>query len=100
MSKKKVLILNFLSLSGVQVANYILPLITVPYIVRILEPEKYGLIAFSQVIIQYFNILTDFGFNFSATKEVSINRNDKDKISEIFCTVMLIKAILILSKYL
>lgn len=91
---KKRLISNFFSLSSVEAANYIFPLITLPYLVRILGPEKYGLINFAGAFIQYFVLLTDYGFNFSATKDISINRGDREKVLCIFNSVMFIKLVL------
>lgn len=90
----KTIIGNFVSLSGLTAASYILPLITFPYLTRVLGPEKFGLIAFATAFITYFVFLTDYGFYFSATKEVSIHQKNREKISEIFTSVMITKGLL------
>jgi PST family polysaccharide transporter len=87
---------NAASLISMQAAGYVLPLITVPYLLRVLGPEYFGLIAFSQAVMAYFVTLNDYGFNLSATRELAICRDDRRLKSELYFSVMWIKAALCL----
>lgn len=80
--------------------NLLLPLITYPYLIRILGKDLFGLVSFSQAIIGYLVILVSFGFNLSATKEISINRNNLSRLSEIVSSVMIIKLGLFFASFL
>ena len=72
------LIENFLSLTILQGINYLLPLITIPYLYNHLGVERYGLVNFAISFIQYFLIVTDFGFGLS--RYIAENRDHKEAI--------------------
>ncbi len=98
--ERKVVFANVFSLSTLQGISYVLPVIILPYLVRVIGPERFGLIAFAQAFVQYFMILTDYGFSLSATKEISLWREHKQKVSTIFSSVMTIKIILAFVSFL
>ncbi|BAZ98391.1 oligosaccharide flippase family protein [Methanothermobacter sp. EMTCatA1] len=86
---------NIISLTGIQLVQYLLPLITFPYLTRVLGPANFGKVAFAVAFITYFQILTDYGFNFSATREISIHRDETERVSRIYSSVMVTKTILL-----
>ena len=91
---------NFVSLFSLQGINLILPFITLPYLGRILGAENYGVVLMVYAVMQYLFVLCDYGFNLSATKDISIYREDKQKINLIFSNIYYIKLILIILTFL
>ncbi|WP_036200056.1 oligosaccharide flippase family protein [Meiothermus ruber] len=87
---------NLLALYGVQFANYLLPLLTLPYLARVLGPEGFGALAVVQSFAQYLSLLIEYGFNLSATRAVARYRDDKGRLSEILAGVMGAKLLLAL----
>ncbi len=87
---------NVASLYTIQFANYIVPLIMTPYLVRVLGPAGYGTVAFGQGLINYFMVFVEYGFNWSATRKISVHRNDTQAVNVIALYVWLAKGLLAL----
>lgn len=84
----KNLLSNFFSLSVLQVASYVFPLITLPYLAKVIGVEKFGEIAFSSAVMIYFQTLVDYGFIFSAVRDIARCKDNKQAVSEIYSRVM------------
>ena len=83
-------------LYALQGLNYVVPLAVLPYLIRVLGVERYGLVAFAQAFAQHFTILTDYGFNLSATKRISLVRDNHAEVSTLYWSVIIIKLALML----
>lgn len=88
------MVTNFISLVLLQGVNYLLPLISFPFLFRILGVERYGLVTFGYALMQYFVMFTDFGFNLSATKYISQHRQDAQAINTFLNSAMIGRFIL------
>jgi len=71
--------------------NYAVPLMTIPYLIRVLGLEQFGLISFIYAFINYFVVITNFGFQLSGTQKISVNRKNSKHISELFSAIIIIK---------
>ena len=88
---------NITALFTLQAATYALPLISLPYLTRVLGTENFGRVAFAMALTQYFSVLTDYGFNLSATQHVAIAKDDEAELSKILNAVVALKLMLCLS---
>lgn len=75
---------SILALGTLQVAQYLVPLVTLPYLTRTLGVDAFGKVAFASALVAYFVLLTEFGFGWSATREISAARGDKEAVSRLF----------------
>jgi O-antigen/teichoic acid export membrane protein len=98
--KYKLLVQNFSYISVFQIFNLLIPIITYPYLIRVIGKDTYGLVVFAQAIIGYLVLLVSYGFNISATKEISVHRGDPSKVSEIVSSVLIIKFALLVASCL
>lgn len=85
---------NMFALGLVQVANYILPLLAWPLLAKSLGLEQFGIVMMLLAICAMANILTDFGFNLSATHTIAKNVQDKHKIAQLLGNIFAIKTLL------
>lgn len=89
--EKKNIFKNFTAMGIIQILNYVIPFVTLPYLSRILAVDKFGLIFFAQAIMDYFTRFVDFGFNQSGVRELSINRDYKENVDKIFSSIFFAK---------
>ncbi|HLV95090.1 MAG TPA: flippase [Candidatus Acidoferrales bacterium] len=88
------LVQNTIAMGLVQAGTGFVPLVTVPYLARVLGVAGWGLVAFAQSFGAYMSVFGDYGFALSATREVARHRDDHEKLAEIVAGVLGAKTLL------
>lgn len=96
MKRHSQLIENFFSLSILNGLNVLLPLVTLPYILHVVGKAHYGAYSYVYAIVQYVILFSTYGFNFSATKQISQCRDDSERVSRIYNAVTASKMLIAL----
>ena len=92
--RHKTIIENFSWVAIVEVFMLLAPLITYPYLTKALGMELFGLVITAQILASYATLIIDFGSNSVVAKHVSINRDNKKMLSEIVCSVFIVRSTL------
>ena len=85
---------NVFSLLTLKGAEYIVNFITLPYLLRVLGPEVYGKIIFSQILMNYGGLFADYGFNMTAPRDIA--STDKKNLAKEFSTIYTAKLLLLI----
>jgi PST family polysaccharide transporter len=88
------LVRNTAALMVVQMSTYVVPLLVVPYLARVLTKAHFGLLFYATAFTWYFITLVEYGFNLTATRQISIHCDNPKRLSQIFSSVMAAKALL------
>ncbi len=86
---------NTIMLVLLNIAKLLFPFLTLPYLTRVLSRDAYGVVAYVKAVMSYMQIIIDFGFLLSATKDVVNAKEDKEKISYILGDNLVSKIILV-----
>lgn len=95
-SKERILAKNTVMLYIMQISSYVFPLLSFPYLTRVLGAEKYGIVVFANSIMSYFTLFIEFGFLLSGTKICSDFCNNKEKLGDITFGIIQAKLLLVI----
>jgi polysaccharide transporter, PST family len=88
------LVNNVIALYGVQACTYALPLLTFPYLARVLGPSGWGVVVFAQAIGDVMACMVEYGFDISASRETSRARDNPQHLSALISGVLGAKTLL------
>ncbi len=93
---KNKVIRNFISLALIQLTNFIIPILTFPYVIKIVGLSHFGIITAILSSIIFFQNVVDYGFNISATREVAQNKNNELLLNNIVNSIYSTKFLLLI----
>lgn len=82
MASENRVIKNTAMLYLMNIAKMVFPLITLPYLTRVLSVDCYGMVSYVKAVMQYMQIIVDFGFILSGTKDIVLAKNNPQKLYE------------------
>lgn len=98
-TKTKGIAFNVSMLYIMNIAKLVFPLITLPYLTRVLSVEGYGVVSYVKATMVYAQLIVDFGFMLSGVKAIAELRDDREKLNRAVGNVVLAKAFLCVASF-
>ena len=76
-----------------QILVLIIPLVTIPYLARMLQPEAVGILSYSESIVSYFSLLAAFGTSVYAQREIGKAQDSPEARSKVFWEIQIVRTI-------
>ena len=81
-----------------QIFNTVVPLLTLPYITRVLGASNYGIFSLSLNWITYFQVIVEYGFGFTGARKVSIEGDSS--LQNLYSRIISARLLLLAVSYL
>ena len=85
---QKIVVKNGLWMYLMQIFNTVVPLLTLPYITRILGTGQYGIFSIALNFLTYFQVVVEYGFGMSATRKIALSSKEHNITNKTFTTVL------------
>lgn len=85
---------TFVSFSAIQAAQLLLPLLALPWLARVLEPEAFGLLMYMSVISVIIGLIMDWGFALGAVRKAAASRGQERALADLLGQVLSAKILL------
>lgn len=96
----KRLMVNFLSLILIKGFGFLTPLLVLPYMTRVVGVANWGIIAFASAVMVFFETFTDWGFNFTGTRDLAKVREDRYKASIIYSQIFFSRIVMMIMSFI
>ena len=87
---------NAIALGSIQIATFLLPLITIPYLSRVLGPSAFGALVLAQSLSFLLLVIVDYGFATWGAREAATRRNSPERLAELMRGIMSAKVLLVM----
>lgn len=98
--KTKSLKLNFIMNAILTMSSFLFPLITFPYVSRILLPIGTGKVSFANSVVTYFVMISQLGIPTYGIRACAIVRNDEEKLKKTVYELFLINVVMSILAYI
>ncbi|MCF0141288.1 MAG: oligosaccharide flippase family protein, partial [Mogibacterium sp.] len=98
-SREKGIAFNVSMLYIMNIAKLVFPLITLPFLTRVLTVEGYGIVSYVKATMVYAQLIVDFGFMLSGVKAIAEIREDRNRLNRAVGNVVLAKGLLCVASF-
>lgn len=86
---------NTLALYASRAAIILVPLIIIPYLARVLQPDALAIMFIGQALGMWSTMVVEYGFQLSATRDIAHHRDDAERVADIVAGVVGAKGVLV-----